>query len=226
MSRKTLELKIKCVKWSAIIFAIAYFVLGAFLTSTGTKFDGKKAYDLLTTSLTLTAYFLAPVAGFVLFSDWREQHRAIKIESESEVVYQELRKLFLTFKKSLLAIRTHIQDEDLLKEEKEKNQIHLDILTTTLSSLSSRMGDDAVKEFIEAVDEILESYFKMYEIFEDIRLFHKYQVHQPFKEVLEKELPSLINEHKTNISISQGKVMEILYSDIREIYFLYTKLKA
>lgn len=226
MAKKTLEEKIKLVWQWALGLSILYFVIGAILKSDGANFDPAKTYELIKDTLTLTATFLAPVAAFVLFSDWREQHRAIKIESESEVVYQELRKLFLTFKKSLLAIRTHIQDENLLKKEKQKNQIHLDILTTTLSSLSSRMGDEAVKEFIEAVDEILKKYFRMYEIFEEIHLFHKYQVHQPFKDVLERELPDLIKNHKDAIFESQQEVLEIIYGDIRDIFFLSTRLKA
>lgn len=74
MSKKTLQQKINCVKWSAAIFAIGYFLIGVCLTKTGSNLDTKKAYDLLTTSLTLTAYFLGPIAAFLLFSDWREQH--------------------------------------------------------------------------------------------------------------------------------------------------------
>ncbi|CAM9316175.1 hypothetical protein [Acinetobacter bereziniae] len=228
MGTKTLKEKIFDIAFWTVYFFCAFLIVGYLINSGFLKVvpAKDKIYEILKDALSISAAFLAPVAAFVLFSDWREQHRAIKIESESEVVYQELRKLFLTFKKSLLAIRTNIQDKNLFKEEEEKNKIHLDILNTTLSSLSSRMGNDAVKEFIEVVDEILEKYYKMYKIFDEIRLFHKYQVHQPNKELLEKQLPGLIEEHVNNISISQGEVLDILYIDIRRVYFLSTKLKA
>lgn len=97
MSKSNLKRKINCVKWSAVIFAIGYFLLGAYLTSTGAEFDAKKTYDLITTSLTLTAYFLAPVAAFVLFSDWREQHNAIKNEKTSEEVLRVINEDFKVF---------------------------------------------------------------------------------------------------------------------------------
>ena len=87
MAKKTLEEKIKLVCWWALGLTILYFLIGAWLISDGPKFDPTKTYDLLKDTLTLTAAFLAPVAAFVLFSDWREQHIEKLLEQESSEIY-------------------------------------------------------------------------------------------------------------------------------------------
>ena len=75
MKKKTLKEKINRVCWWAAGLTILYFIVGAFLKSDGPKFDPNKTYELIRDTLTLTAAFLAPVAAFVLFSDWREEHK-------------------------------------------------------------------------------------------------------------------------------------------------------
>lgn len=87
MAKKTLEEKIKLVCWWALGLTILYFLIGARLISDGPKFDPTKTYNLLKDTLTLTAAFLAPVAAFVLFSDWREQHIEKLLEQESSEIY-------------------------------------------------------------------------------------------------------------------------------------------
>lgn len=87
MIKKTLKQKIKRVCWWTAGLTILYFLVGAGLVSNGTRFDPIKTYNLLKDTLTLTATFLAPVAAFVLFSDWREQHRQVREEAE---VFQNL----------------------------------------------------------------------------------------------------------------------------------------
>ncbi|WP_168396632.1 hypothetical protein [Acinetobacter indicus] len=93
MTKKSLEEKINCVKWSTLLFAIIYFSIGAWLKSDGPNFDSTKAYELIRDTLTITAAFLAPVAAFVLFTDWRDQHRAIKNEKISLEIKPLLTKL-------------------------------------------------------------------------------------------------------------------------------------
>ncbi|MCW8041049.1 hypothetical protein [Acinetobacter entericus] len=87
MAKKTLEEKIKLVCWWALGLTILYFLIGAWLIGDGPKFDPTKTYNLLKDTLTLTAAFLAPVAAFVLFSDWREQHIEKLLEQESSEIY-------------------------------------------------------------------------------------------------------------------------------------------
>lgn len=90
MAKKTLEDKIKLVCWWALVLTILYFAIGAWLKSDGPKFDPAKTYDLLKDTLTLTATFLAPVAAFVLFSDWRREHRD---KHNEELVFSRLEKI-------------------------------------------------------------------------------------------------------------------------------------
>lgn len=74
MAKKTIEEKIKKVCWWAFGLSVLYFALGAFLQSDGYEFDPCKTYELIKDTLTLAAAFLAPVAAFVLFMNWREEH--------------------------------------------------------------------------------------------------------------------------------------------------------
>lgn len=90
MKNETLKDKIKKVYWGAVGFTLIYFIIGAYLNSDGPKFDPKKTYELIKDALTLTATFLAPVAAFVLFSEWRVQHQAQKLELESENLIKKI----------------------------------------------------------------------------------------------------------------------------------------
>lgn len=76
MAKKNLKDKIiDAVFWTCfflVVYLIVGFLLGSSWLSKGLTF--KESYDLLKDGLSLTAAFLAPVAAFVLFSDWREQH--------------------------------------------------------------------------------------------------------------------------------------------------------
>lgn len=92
MVKRTLEEKIVQVGIWALILSVAYFAFGAWLKSDGPNFDSAKAYELLKDTLTLTATFLAPVAAFVLFSDWREQHKVISNVEQSRKFNQELKR--------------------------------------------------------------------------------------------------------------------------------------
>ncbi len=99
MSKKTLKEKITSVCWWTLGLSVAYFAIGAYLKSDGPKFDPEKTYELIRDTLTLTAAFLAPVAAFVLFTDWRHQHNAIKNENLSEEVIKIIKDDFGLFYK-------------------------------------------------------------------------------------------------------------------------------
>lgn len=96
MAKKTLEKKIKLVCQWALGLTITYFVIGAFLISDGSKFDSVKTYNLLKDTLTLSAAFLAPVAAFVLFSDWKEEHIEKKLDSISDRLSIDISDIELT----------------------------------------------------------------------------------------------------------------------------------
>lgn len=93
MVKKTLKDQIKITVAAFIFFSCLYFVIAIWLKTDGVGFDPKSVYELLKDTLTLAAAFLAPVAAFVLFSDWREQHREINNESEALNIYRLTNKL-------------------------------------------------------------------------------------------------------------------------------------
>lgn len=93
MSKKTLKEKINRVKYFTLLFAVLYFLIGAWLKSDGPNFDLDKAYELIKDTLTITAAFLAPVAAFVLFSDWKDEHRV----KSNEKLSREIQDYFFKF---------------------------------------------------------------------------------------------------------------------------------
>lgn len=90
MAKRTLEEKIKQVGFWTFGGVFWYFIIAFFLKSSYPIYeynlDRSNAYDVIKDALTLAAAFLAPVAAFVLFTDWKEQHRSIK----DEVKIQEI----------------------------------------------------------------------------------------------------------------------------------------
>ncbi|MFX6609258.1 hypothetical protein ABTG82_19915, partial [Acinetobacter baumannii] len=65
-------------------------------------FNHKKTYEVLKDALSLAAAFLAPVAAFVLFSDWRDQHRSISNEKVSRQIVDNLSDLLPFIGKSYI----------------------------------------------------------------------------------------------------------------------------
>ncbi|HGH3625437.1 TPA: hypothetical protein ACJK69_003424, partial [Acinetobacter baumannii] len=86
MAQHDLKVKIRRIwKWTLIgiiIFLVVSFFLKSSYPITHHKFNFADAYDVLKDTLTLAAAFLAPVAAFVLFDDWRTSHRLKNNETE------------------------------------------------------------------------------------------------------------------------------------------------
>ncbi len=83
MANMTLKEKVNTTVFWAAVFCAGYFSVGFILkTSLFTKYpSANDFYDLIRDSFTLTAYFIAPAAALVLFSDWRIQHNFSKSDS-------------------------------------------------------------------------------------------------------------------------------------------------
>jgi hypothetical protein len=84
MKKTTLNDKINSIKKIFISCTIVYIVFSLLYLndySTDAHFDPKKIYETVKDGLTLAAAFLAPVAAFVLFNDWREEHGEKRNES-------------------------------------------------------------------------------------------------------------------------------------------------
>lgn len=100
MTNNELKNQIKKVIVIFIVCTLLYIFLSILLLndySAGASFDPKKIYDILKDALTLAAAFLAPVAAFVLFSDWRIEHRLKKLENSSKSVVQQTQELYSNF---------------------------------------------------------------------------------------------------------------------------------
>lgn len=107
MTKKTLEEKIKQVGFWTFGGICGYLVIAFFLKSSYPIYeynlDRSIAYDVIKDALTLAAAFLAPVAAFVLFSDWRVQHREKVQESFTSEIY-------FTLESTQLKIRQFTED--------------------------------------------------------------------------------------------------------------------
>lgn len=154
MAKKTLEEKIKNVSWYTLGLSILYFSIGGWLKSDGFHFDPAKTYDLIKDTLTLTAAFLAPVAAFILFSDWREEHRVKLLYSSID----EIKKLVREIEDALSRIKMNIYQRDLKQKEliSVAESTLLQKLLTTLSRLyidiNIEIKDDDLEKFTSLIN--------------------------------------------------------------------------
>lgn len=137
MTKKTLEEKIKQVGFWTFSGVFSYLVIAFFLKSNYPiyeySFNREDAYDAIKDALTLAAAFLAPVAAFVLFSDWRDQHREIYQENQAFKIYDKIESIFmglrtLNFKFIETASRNDFFYTNLETEFSRINQQHQDLV--------------------------------------------------------------------------------------------------
>lgn len=93
MTKINFYAKIKLTIGWVGFFSLLYFLVAVWLESDGVHFNRKLTYQLLKDTLTLTAAFFAPIAALVLFSDWREQHKAIKKDTHYDEVLKDVIKV-------------------------------------------------------------------------------------------------------------------------------------
>jgi len=90
MKKKTLEEKITLVGFWTFGGVFWYLAISFFLKSNypiyDYDFNRSVAYDVVKDALTLAAAFLAPVAAFVLFIDWKAQHKEVHNEKNSRQI--------------------------------------------------------------------------------------------------------------------------------------------
>ena len=92
MGTKTLKEKIFDIAFWTVYFFCAFLIVGYLINSGFLKVvpAKDKIYEILKDALSISAAFLAPVAAFVLFSDWREEHVAKNLE----IITDDLNRLF------------------------------------------------------------------------------------------------------------------------------------
>lgn len=106
MFKKSLHDQIKIIGFWTFGGVFWYLVIAFFLKSKYPifeySFNPEIAYEVIKDALTLAAGFLAPVAAFVLFSDWRDQHRSISNEKVSRQIVDNLSDLLPFIGKSYI----------------------------------------------------------------------------------------------------------------------------
>lgn len=94
MEENEVKEQIKKVCFWIIGFFFCFLVVGFFLKSNYPihqyVFNTTDAYEVITDGLSLSAYFLAPAIAYVLFTDWRYQHRKINNEKISKEIIELL----------------------------------------------------------------------------------------------------------------------------------------
>lgn len=210
MAKKTLEEKIKDVGFWTVIFLVLYLIIGYLLESLwlSKPLRLNELYDLLKDGLGITAAFLAPVAAFILFSDWREQHIEKLLEYESTEIYTIYVEIIDTWEK----FRFEVEDDDIFMqstiESRETQHFSLLDKVEKLAQLTKQLQSRDIKaeEFAELALRCLK----------DIRhLTLELSILSSFKE---KQLnPQKYNVEYTNESDSEfASRMELNYEGMQE----------
>lgn len=154
MAKKTLKEKINDVAFWTVIFLILYLIIGYLLESLWLSKPLKldELYDLLKDGLSITAAFLAPVAAFILFSDWREQHNkqvrnefALKVFTQFEALEKEIHEAGMIL----------IEMEHLVPHESQ-NRFSSDRRPIYLNDKLFKDNSDLILSFNYKIDDIQE----------------------------------------------------------------------
>lgn len=154
MAKKTLKEKINDVAFWIVIFLILYLIIGYLLESLWLSKPLKldELYDLLKDGLSVTAAFLAPVAAFILFSDWREQHNkqvrnefALKVFTQFEALEKEIHEAGMIL----------IEMEHLVPHESQ-NRFSSDRRPIYLNDKLFKDNSDLILSFNYKIDDIQE----------------------------------------------------------------------
>lgn len=159
MARKTLEEKIQNVIFWTIIFFILYLIVGYLLESSwlSTPLKLNKIYELLKDDLSITAAFLAPVAAFVLFSDWRIQHRSLSNEKRALNLYQAIESLNMNFLMVAIIIQTKKPRTKKIYEEIDIKieDINKEIQKIIIEGNISHSNDKNMMDFLECYHKLI-----------------------------------------------------------------------
>lgn len=177
MAKKTLKEKIDQVKWWAIGLTIVYLIVGAFLVSdyplNKSIFDPLKTYNLIKDALTLTAYFLAPTAAFILFSDWREEHRDIRNENVILDALPRIKENSNEIKNIVSMVNQEFQENshEMIEMFSDKVLFHkkemlkeMDRLENTKENFKDKKFHEKSSDFCQKQYELLASLWRLFDL--------------------------------------------------------------
>lgn len=155
MKKKTLKEQINDAVFWLIIFFIVYLVMGYLIQSSWLSNvpEVQEIYDIAKDGLSIAAAFFAPVAAFILFSDWRAQHEDLATETESTKIFNILCEL----KDKLFEAHFAIDDDEFKQEATDKifNEIANKIKEVRLLN-DQLKGRTNGNKFTECADKLIE----------------------------------------------------------------------
>lgn len=157
MAKKTLKEKINDVAFWIVIFLILYLIIGYLLESLWLSKPLKldELYDLLKDGFSITAAFLAPVAAFVLFSDWREEHQVktmYVLIDEIKSVTQDIENILKQYMYKIYYPDRLITDE--FSTTKESLQLLNQLTTLSRLYLEFNVSDEDTEIFKQHIDSL------------------------------------------------------------------------
>lgn len=222
MANIELKDKIKKVVFWTFGGVFCYLVISFFLLSDypiqNFHFDHKKAYEVLKDALTIAAAFLAPVAAFILFTDWRSQHSAIKIEHTSEAIHKELNVLLNILHNSIKSLRNNIFNEDLLTQELDSLDKQFNNLSPYVFILEKKRDDPKVNEYMEKLNELIKKYGDLTIKISNISLHYQYMHHETDEEALKSINENVRATILNDLNKISNELMDIYLIDMFQLY--------
>lgn len=145
----------------------AIYLIVAFLMKTDWLSCPKKLnelYEIIRDTLTLMAYFLAPAAAIVLFSDWRKEHIEKSRESQGKEIYD----LIYQLDYELTNLRYESDDEEYFSKEGRKKverkqfEIQHNIYRLDKLVFDFDYEDDDAKKFKELCEDAQNTFQSMH----------------------------------------------------------------
>lgn len=168
MQNNQLRSKIEKVGYCIFTFFFWYLVIGFFLQSNypiyDYPFNRDVAYETLRDGLTLSAYFLAPAMAYVLFEDWRIQHKLIRAENLYDDVDSSIDDAYQRAENLMLDITQRTVGADFV-EKIIKNNEDLDRLLKSTYRKIALFKYNHTKEgqlFINKADSLLQQLSNVY----------------------------------------------------------------
>lgn len=158
--------------------------------------EAQKIYDLAKDGLGISAAFFAPVAAFILFSDWRVQHEDLMIETESTKVFNSICEL----KDKLFEVHLAIDNDEFKKEATDKifNEITISIKEVRLL-IDHLKGRANSSKFAECADKLIEEIIQLSLEFSQL-LSYKVKILNP--EVYNEYLNTSPEEYAEHIQVN------------------------
>lgn len=220
MVKNDLKVKIRRIwKWTFIgivIFLVISFFLKSSYPITHHKFNLSDAYEVLKDTLTLAAGFLAPVAAFVLFSDWREQHVLVNNEKISKEILNILDEFYEFYN---LYFGSVLENDEFYKKQSLYFQ-KINYLAEKKAEINAK--DQLAKDFLVQLTQIqilLPTYWILFT--EEVRAYQDFQnFHEP-QTVLAKGLSESYSNKHFNAQSKKFDVQKEIIEKRNNLSILY-----